>query len=179
MRRVSDAILAGREAACRGDGAAGPFPTPVSRACSGSRDWRDAPGFDRLSVTPLATAAFPPAFVEAGKADPLLLPALALAERPARPGVAQETLFRPADQTPPLGHECQVLPDTSPARDALATMPDISRDPDGGRLTLPVDIGPHRRYLRRHVHPARLACPPPTLTDRSAVPARLPPSHCR
>jgi acetyl esterase/lipase len=73
----------------------------------------------QLAVTPHVTAAYPPAFVSVGNADPLAPQSVALAEALRAQGVEVDALFFPRDHDPPLRHEYQLL---------LAT--------DAGRLSL-------------------------------------------
>jgi acetyl esterase/lipase len=101
------------------EGPFGAFLRTVLWAYSGTRDFRANAAFASLSVLTHLEAAFPPAFVSAGNADPLLPQSQALARRLAELGVEVETLFFPPDQTPSLGHEYQFELDTEPARQAL------------------------------------------------------------
>ncbi len=97
------------------DGAFGGFMRTVIWAYAGTRDPGD-PRVARIAVTPHVTAAFPPAFVSVGNADPLAPQSVALAERLKAVGAEVETLFFPADHQPPLGHEYQLLLSTDDAR---------------------------------------------------------------
>ena len=65
------------------------------------------------SVTNYLTAAFPPTFISAGNADPLLPQSKILAEKLSEVEVSLDTLFFPENQTPPLGHEYQFKLDES------------------------------------------------------------------
>ena len=65
------------------------------------------------------TAAFPPAFVSAGNADPLLPHSLGLVAALDAVGVEHETLFFADDHEPRLGHEFQFDLDSEPGRLAL------------------------------------------------------------
>lgn len=73
-----------------------------------------------MSLGPHLTAAFPPAFVSAGNADPLAPQSVGIAEGLAAQGVSVETLFFPPDHTPPLGHEYQFDLTTSAGQLALS-----------------------------------------------------------
>lgn len=65
------------------------------------------------------TADFPPAFISAGNADPLLRHSTALAETLASHGVSVDSLFFPSDYAPGLPHEYQFNLDTDAGRLAL------------------------------------------------------------
>ncbi len=86
---------------------------------SGTRDFATDPRFATLSVTNYVTADFPAAFISAGNADPLLAHSTELAEVLAGKGVAVDSLFFPADTTPPLPHEYQFNLDGDPGQQAL------------------------------------------------------------
>ncbi len=58
-------------------------------------------------MTPHVTAAFPPAFISVGNADPLAPHSEELARALVAKGVSVETLFFHPDHQPPLGHEYQ------------------------------------------------------------------------
>jgi acetyl esterase/lipase len=64
-------------------------------------------------------AAFPPAFISVGNADPLAPQSRALAEALEAVGVEVDTLFFPDDHSPPLAHEYQLLLSTQEGRLAL------------------------------------------------------------
>jgi acetyl esterase len=83
------------------------FVRVVFWAYSGERDYRPGSAFDSWSVTDHLTAAFPPALVTVGNADPLRPHSELLVERLRALGVGTETLFFPDDHSPPLGHEYQ------------------------------------------------------------------------
>jgi acetyl esterase/lipase len=84
------------------------FMTAVGWAYSGTRDFRrDQRFISTVSVANNVTGAFPPTFLTAGNADPLAPQSTALAATLGSCGVDVETLFHPADHTPPLGHEYQ------------------------------------------------------------------------
>lgn len=109
------------------DGAFGPFMNTVVRAFFGQRDARQSPAFRDASVLPHLDAAFPPTFVSAGNADPLLDQSLLLQQRLQALGVPVEGLFFAADHQPPLGHEYQFNQDLEAGRRALATALDFAR----------------------------------------------------
>lgn len=103
-----------------GGGILGWFVQSTTWAYSGKRNWRDAKGFDTMSVAPNVTAAFPPTFISAGNADPLGPQSVAMADALQSKGVKVERLFYPKDHQPPLGHEYQFDLDTEAGRLALA-----------------------------------------------------------
>lgn len=102
-----------------GGGILGWFVKSTTWAYSGKRDWRDATGFDTMSVAPNVTAAFPPTFISAGNADPLGPQSVAMADALQSKGVNVERLFYPKTYAPPLGHEYQFDLDTEAGKLAL------------------------------------------------------------
>lgn len=96
------------------------FVRAVLWAYSGTRDLAGDPAFGLTAVPSHVTADFPPVFVTAGNADPLLPQTAALVERLDALGVETDTLLFPPDTRPPLGHEYQFLLDTSAGREALS-----------------------------------------------------------
>jgi acetyl esterase len=72
-----------------------------------------------MSVARYVTAEFPPAFISAGNADPLLAHSRTLAAALAKARVKVETLFFPDDYKPELPHEYQFNFDTEASRLAL------------------------------------------------------------
>ncbi len=96
------------------------FVRTVTWAYSGRRDWRDAPGFDRLSVARDVTAGFPPTFISAGNADPLGPQSILMDAALRRAGVPVHGLFFPPGHVPGLGHEYQFDLDTPDGQRALA-----------------------------------------------------------
>lgn len=103
----------------QGGGVLGWFVHVAGWAYIGARDWRTAPDFATATVTPHVTAAFPPAFISAGNADPLEPQSVALAVRLGELGVAVDTLFFPPGYAPALGHEYQFDLTTDAGRQAL------------------------------------------------------------
>ncbi|HET7801629.1 MAG TPA: alpha/beta hydrolase [Humibacillus xanthopallidus] len=85
----------------------------------GTRDHRSHPASALASVPQNVTGAFPPAFVSAGNADPLLAHSLGLVAALDAVGAPHETLFFADDHEPRLGHEFQFDLDTEPGRLAL------------------------------------------------------------
>lgn len=102
-----------------GGGILGWFVKSTTWAYSGKRNWRDAKGFDTMSVAPNVTAAFPPTFISAGNADPLGPQSIAMADALQAKGVKVERLFFPKSYQPPLGHEYQFDLDTDAGKLAL------------------------------------------------------------
>ena len=96
------------------------FLTTCGWSYSGTRDFRHDERFiTAVSVARHLTAAFPPTFLTAGNADPLLPQSRALATTLQARGVAVETLFYPDDHQPPLPHEYQFDLDLADGRAAL------------------------------------------------------------
>ena len=99
------------------------FILAVGWSYSGRRDYRNDRQFvSATTLTRHVTNAFPPVFITAGNADPLLPQSQALAGALDAAGVDVDTLFYPADHQPPLGHEYQFdveLPDGCAARERL------------------------------------------------------------
>ena len=88
-------------------------------AYSGRRDARGDPSFMLGSVPQHVGPGFPPAFVSAGNADPLLPHSLGLAATLERLGLDADTLFFPEDHEPRLAHEYQFDLDGDAGRLAL------------------------------------------------------------
>lgn len=101
------------------DGAFGGFMRTVLWSYFGRRDVAGDARLAEFSVARHVTASFPPTFISAGNADPLLPHSRALAVALMRQGVAVDTLFFPPDQDPPLGHEYQFDLDGRAGRIAL------------------------------------------------------------
>lgn len=103
----------------RGGGVLGWFVKATTWAYSGKRDWRDANGFETMSVATNVTDSFPPAFISAGNADPLGPQSVAMADALEAKGVKVERLFFPESYAPALGHEYQFDLDGEAGRLAL------------------------------------------------------------
>jgi acetyl esterase len=101
------------------EGAFSGFLRTVLWSYSGTRDFLGDPAFATLSVANYVTGAFPPAFVSAGNADPLLSQSLEMAKVLKAAGVRVDTLFFPDDHEPPLPHEYQFNLDTEAGQLAL------------------------------------------------------------
>lgn len=95
------------------------FMRTVLWAYSGTRNFEDDPLFAAASVIDHVTADFPPAFISAGNADPLLPDSKALAEKLEGLGVTVQALFFPDGHAPPLPHEYQFNLDTEAGQRAL------------------------------------------------------------
>lgn len=102
-----------------GEGPFGDFIETVLWSYFGSKDPGDDPRLAQFAVIDHLGAAFPPAFVSVGNADPLQPQSVALAQRLEDLGVAVDRLFFPADQAPPLAHEYQFDLDREAGRQAL------------------------------------------------------------
>lgn len=85
------------------DGPAGLFLRTALWAYSGQRDFLHDRAFAAASVIDHLTPDFPPAFISAGNADPLLRQSHDLAVRLSTLRVRVETLFFPDEQVPALG----------------------------------------------------------------------------
>lgn len=99
----------------------GPFATfmrTVIWSYVGTPDPQDA-RVAQMAVTPHVTDLYPPVFISVGNADPLARQSVALADALQARGVQVDALFFPPDQTPPLGHEYQLMLSTDAGRIAL------------------------------------------------------------
>jgi acetyl esterase/lipase len=103
------------------------FLRTVMWAYTGSRNYLAMPQVDLASITGRVGADFPPAFVTAGNADPLLPHSLALVEALSDQGADVETLFFPVGYEPALGHEYQFKLDSRAAQLVLARSVDFLR----------------------------------------------------
>lgn len=104
------------------------FMHTVLWAYSGTRRYETDPAFAATAnVINHLTADFPPAFVSAGNADPLLPHSKALATRLEELGTPLHTLFFPADHRPPLPHEYQFDLDSVAGQRALREAVDFVR----------------------------------------------------
>ncbi|MER8573523.1 alpha/beta hydrolase [Mesorhizobium sp. M1374] len=101
------------------EGDFGWFLKTVLWAYSGTRDFMNDDRFRLISVTHYVTSAFPPAFISSGNGDPLTPQAMALARKLEALGVTVDSLFFPADYTPPLPHEYQFNLDIPAGQEAL------------------------------------------------------------
>lgn len=97
----------------------GLFLRSVLWSYSGKRDFPNDRAFAAASVIDHLTPDFPPAFISAGNADPLLPQSHDLAVRLSTLRVRVETLFFPDDHVPALGHEYQFDLDQAAGRRAL------------------------------------------------------------
>ena len=101
------------------EGPFGDFLKTVLWSYSGGKDFQTDPRFATASVIDYVTADFPPVFISAGNADPLLAQSGAFAGKLIDLGVRVDSLFFPADRTPGLPHEYQFNLDTYAGRLAL------------------------------------------------------------
>lgn len=109
----------------------GPFRhviAAVGWAYSGNRRFRSDGAFTTsISIPARLTAAFPPAFVTAGNADPLLSQSESMVAALRHHEVAVEALFYPSDHQPRLGHEYQFDLDLAEGRAAFDRLVDFAR----------------------------------------------------
>jgi acetyl esterase/lipase len=101
------------------DGPFGRFMRTAIWSYGGRRNVRDDAHMAEFSVLRFVGADFPPAFISAGNADPLLPHSLSLAETLNAKGARVETLFFRDDYQPALPHEYQFNLDTEAGRLAL------------------------------------------------------------
>lgn len=101
------------------DGSFGIFLRTVLRSYFGRNDYLADPRLEHFTVTRHVTKDFPPVFISAGNADPLLPQSRALAAALKAQGVRVDELFFPADYAPALPHEYQFNLDTAAGRQAL------------------------------------------------------------
>lgn len=101
------------------DGPFGIFLGTVLRSYFGRKDFLADPRLHQFSITRHLTTDFPPAFVSAGNADPLMTQSRALASALRAKGVRVDELFFPTDYTPALPHEYQFNLDIEAGRTAL------------------------------------------------------------
>jgi len=107
-------------------------------AYSGKRRFLDDPAFAAWSITDHVSAAFPPALITAGNADPLRPHSELLAGRLQAQGAETETLFFPAGHQPPVDHEYQFDLDTDAGQLFLGRLLTFLRQ----RLAAPTSTGP-------------------------------------
>ena len=103
----------------KGKGFYGHFVNTSVWAYSGVRDPEKRRLNPEFSVGRFVTSAFPPAFISAGNADPLLPHSRLLAEALEKHGVKVDALFFPPDKQPPQPHEYQFNLDAEAGRVAL------------------------------------------------------------
>jgi len=109
------------------DGPFKDFLQTVLWSYSGDKNFLGNAYFATASVINFATAAFPPTFISAGNADPLLGQSIAFADALAGRGVRVERLFFPKDYAPALPHEYQFNLDTAAGVLALTRSVDFLR----------------------------------------------------
>jgi acetyl esterase len=104
----------------RFEGAFAGFLRTVGWSYLGSREFLGLQNTAQFSVVDHVTKDFPPAFVTAGNADPLLPHSLSLADALAKKGVPVDRLFYPPEYTPRLNHEYQFVLENEAGRLALS-----------------------------------------------------------
>lgn len=104
------------------NGPFGQFLRTVLWAYSGTPNFLSDPKLKTASVVNYVTPEFPPTFITAGNADPLLTQSTELAAKLNRLGVTTSMLFYSADHTPALNHEYQFNLDTVDGQNALRRM---------------------------------------------------------
>jgi acetyl esterase len=106
----------------RTDGPFGWFIRTVVWSYSGSRNGAEDKAFQMMSVRNHVTRDFPPSFISAGNADPLLPQSRDLADTLTKLAVKVDALFFPETYEPPLGHEYQFNLDNDAGQQALDHM---------------------------------------------------------
>ena len=101
------------------DGGFGGFLKIALWSYFGRKDALADPRIDQFSVVRHVTADFPPAFISAGNADPLLPQSQAMAAALKAKGAKVDELFFPPHHVPALGHEYQFNLDTKEGQEAL------------------------------------------------------------
>ncbi len=101
------------------NGPFGSFLHTVLWAYSGQKDFLNDPALKTASVANFLTPQFPPSFITAGNADPLLSQSTELAKRLDGLKVQTSQLFYPTDHQPQLNHEYQFDLDTNDGQKAL------------------------------------------------------------
>jgi acetyl esterase/lipase len=97
------------------DSAFGHFMRTVLWSYLGTRDPAD-PRVAAMDLAPHLTPGYPPTFISVGNADPLARQSYLFADALRAKGVTVDTLFFPADHSPALGHEYQLLLSTADGR---------------------------------------------------------------
>lgn len=101
------------------DGPFGHFMRTVVWSYSGRKEFGEQALVPEFSVSRFVSADFPPAYISAGNADPLLPHSKALAAALVERGVKVDSLFFPDDYRPKLPHEYQFNLDSGAGREAL------------------------------------------------------------
>lgn len=86
---------------------------------SGEKNYADDPALKYASVINYVTKNFPPSFITAGNADPLLAQSTTFAKKLQSLDVTTSTLFYPGNYSPALQHEYQFELDTKAGKKAL------------------------------------------------------------
>jgi acetyl esterase len=101
------------------DGDWGWFLRTILWAYAGRKDFQADPRMASASVSRFVTPAFPPTFISAGNADPLLEQSRSFAAALKRQGVPVDALLFSEGTTPAAGHEFQFELDSAAGRLAL------------------------------------------------------------
>lgn len=110
------------------NGEFGGFLHTVLWAYSGTRDFLHDPKLKSASVVNYVTPKFPPSFITAGNADPLLDQSTELAKKLENLNVPTSALFYSPDHEPALNHEYQFNLDTEAGQQALLRMVSVARN---------------------------------------------------
>lgn len=89
---------------------------------TGDKHFYQDPHLQYASIPQFVTSDFPPSFITAGNADPLLQHSINLAHALEKVHVTTTTLFYPENYTPTLNHEYQFNLDTKEGKQALDAM---------------------------------------------------------
>lgn len=103
-------------------GAFGGFLRTATWSYFGVKDFSSDRRVAEFSTVANVSPTFPPLFISAGNADPLLAQSQKLAEAAKASGVTVDSLFFPADYSPALAHEYQFDLDNEAGRLALERM---------------------------------------------------------
>lgn len=84
------------------------------------RDFANAPVLEQFSVVRNISAGYPSVFITVGNADGFAPHARTFADKARKLGIPVDSLFFPADHTPPLQHEYQFDLDSAAGKLALS-----------------------------------------------------------
>lgn len=105
--------------AMKTDGAFGAFLRTATWSYFGVQDFSVDPRAEEFSTVKNVSRSFPPLFVSAGNADPLLSQSKSLVDVAVAAGVTVDSLFFAADRSPGLPHEYQFNLDNDAGQTAL------------------------------------------------------------